>query len=310
MANRLAALAPLFVAPFILASGLARADVAVERTKSGAVVTLDGQPFAEYLVRSGSKPVVWPLIGPMGKPLTRHYPMASAAGESSDHPHHRSLWFSHGQVNGVDFWLEGKNRGTIEHLEFAEINGGETATIATRNSWKAPDGKEICQDRRRLIFGGGDDARWIDFTITIVASNGPVSFGRTKEGTFGLRMAATMRADKNGKIVNSEGQTDKAAWRQQAAWVDYSGPIDDETFGVAVFNHPSSFRFPTYWHVRTYGLFAANPFGVHYFEKKPAGTGNLVIPAGESVTFKWRFYFHKGDEKQGQVAEHYRQYAS
>ena len=79
---------------------------------------------------------------------------------------------------------------------------------------------------------------------------------------------------------------------------------------MAIFDHPDNPRHPTWWHVRGYGLFAANPFGVSYFEKKPKGTGDLVVPAGESVTFKWRLYFHKGNEKDGKVAEHYREYAS
>jgi hypothetical protein len=49
---------------------------------------------------------------------------------------------------------------------------------------------------------------------------------------------------------------------------------------------------------------------MHNFEKKPKGTGDITIPGGESLTFKYRFYFHKGDDKQGKVAEHYREYAA
>jgi len=277
------------------------AEVTAERTDSGVVIKLDGQPFAEYLARSGSKPVIWPIIGPTGKPITRHYPMGKAPGESHDHPHHRSLWFTHGKVNGVDFWLEGNNRGTIEHQEFAKVEGGRTARIVTHNIWKAPDGKEVCQDERRLVFGGNSDARWIDFNITITASNGPLTFGRTKEGTFGVRMAATMRPDKGkgGKIVNSEGHTDKSAWAKQAAWTDYHGPIDGETVGLAILNHPSSFRFPTHWHVRTYGLFAANPF---------MKEGHTIEP-GDTITLRYRVFLHRGDQKQGGVAEEFKRYA-
>ncbi|HPY50992.1 MAG TPA: PmoA family protein, partial [Sedimentisphaerales bacterium] len=103
---------------------------------------------------------------------------------------------------------------------------------------------------------------------------------------------------------------DGDTWAKRAAWCDYYGPVNGEVVGVAVFDHPSNPRHPTWWHVRDYGLYAANPFGIHDFEKKPAGTGNLTIPAGQSVTFKWRFYFHKGNEIEGKVAEHFRQYAS
>ncbi|HEX42722.1 MAG TPA: hypothetical protein ENN81_11790, partial [Phycisphaerales bacterium] len=80
--------------------------------------------------------------------------------------------------------------------------------------------------------------------------------------------------------------------------------------GVAVFDHPSNPKHPTWWHVRTYGLFAANPFGVHDFEKEPAGTGDITIEAGGRLTWRWRFYFHAGDDTQGKVAEEYARFAS
>jgi hypothetical protein len=128
-----------------------------------------------------------------------------------------------------------------------------------------------------------------------------------------IRLAPTMQlGGKVGKghIINSEGVTDNDTWSTRADWVDYYGPVKGEIVGIAMFDHPDNPRHPTWWHVRDYGLFAANPFGIHDFEKKPAGAGDLVIPAGQSVTFKYRFFFHKGDEKQGKVAEHYRDYAS
>jgi hypothetical protein len=112
-----------------------------------------------------------------------------------------------------------------------------------------------------------------------------------------------------GHIVNSEGLTDGDTWGKRANWCDYYGPVGGEIVGIAIFDHPDNPHHPTWWHVRDYGLFAVNPFGIHDFEKKPAGTGNLVIPAGQSATFKYRFYFHKGDDKQGKVAELYTEYA-
>jgi hypothetical protein len=86
--------------------------------------------------------------------------------------------------------------------------------------------------------------------------------------------------------------------------------VNGEVVGVAIFDHPQNPKHPTWWHVRGYGLFAANPFGQHDFEKKEEGVGDITIPAGESLTFKYRFYFHKGDAEQGRVAGHYREYAA
>jgi len=289
------------------ASGLC-AEVTVEKTDRGAVIKIDGKLFAEYLTDVNGTPAVWPIIGPTGKPLTRAFPMANQPGERQDHPHHRSLWFTHGDVNGLSFW----HRERIKHLEFTRLQSGRAAVVETRNQWLAPDGKPVCEDVRTLTFGTGGKARWIDFDITVSALDRPVKFGDTKEGTFGVRVAATMKVDagKGGHIVNSEGQTDRQAWGKRAKWVDYHGPVDGQTVGIAIFNHPNSFRFPTYWHVRTYGLFAANPFGIHDFTGDKTADGSHVLQPGESMSFHYRVYLHPGDHIQGKVAEAYAAYAN
>jgi len=304
--------------PILLAAGFAvlfgrvgAAEVTAEPSEKGAVVKIDGQLFTEYVVDAGLEPklgpILWPIIGPTGKPVTRAHPMAEGPNERKDHPHHRSLWFNHGDVNGLSFWhLE-----TIRHREFVKMESGRQAVIITRNDWLAPNGQRVCEDERKLIFGADGDARWIDFDITLKATDGPVKFGDTKEGTMGVRVAGTMKVDAKlgGRIVNSEGQTDRDAWGKQAAWVDYHGPVDGQIVGIAVMNHPSSFRFPTYWHVRTYGLFAANPFGLHNFKGSDEYDGSHTLAQGESITLRYRFLFHKGDEKMGKVAQAFAAYA-
>jgi hypothetical protein len=286
------------------------AEITVERSEKGAVVKIDGQLFTEYLVRSGTKPVLWPIIGPTGKPMTRDYPMRNRTGETKDHPHQRSLWFSHGDVNGIDFWGERGKVGTIKHLEFTKIAGGNPAVISTRNAWLGPDGRPVYEDQRVLHFDTDGDARWIDFDITLKATEGEVTFGDTKEGTFGVRMAETLSVDakRGGKIVNSRGEVNGAAWGRAAPWVDYFGPLDGKTVGIAIFNHPDSFRYPTYWHVRTYGLFAANPFGLHDFPGGKKANGAFKVARGESVTLRYRVLLHRGDETEGKVVERFSTY--
>ena len=294
----------------VLCTQFAAAEVTAERSKDGAVVKIDGQPFTEYLVVSGTKPVLWPILGPTGKPMTRAYPMAKVPEEKvRDHVHHRSFWFTHGRVNGVDFW--GENRATIKHREFTKLESGPTAVIEAVNDWLAPDGKKVCEERRTLRFGARDDARWIDFDTTIKATEGPVTFGNTKEGSFGVRVAESMRVDskRGGRIVNSEGQTDGGAWGRPAAWVDYHGPVDGQTVGIAILNHPTSFRFPTHWHVRSYGLFAANPFGLRDFPEGKEKDGSHTIPADQSMTLRYRVLLHRGDEKEGKIAEAFAAYS-
>jgi hypothetical protein len=156
--------------------------------------------------------------------------------------------------------------------------------------------------------------RIIDISATVTADKDELTFGDTKEGTMAIRLAESMRLIRgkkagDGHIVNSEGVRDGETWGKRAKWCDYYGPVGGQVVGVAIFDHPSNPRHPTWWHVRDYGLFAANPFGLHDFEKQPAGAGKLVVPKGQAVTFRYRLYFHKGDEKQGRVAEQYEAFA-
>ncbi len=284
------------------------AEITVEKSEQGAAVKIDGKPFTEYVVKSGTKPILWPVIGPTGKAMTRGWPMNddAPASEKRDHPHHRSFWFTHGEVNGVDFWSEGSKAGRIVHREFAKIEGTPVPTIVAVNDWQDRDGKKICEERQTILFGSDDGRRWIDFTTAMKATEGPLTFGDTKEGAFGVRVAGTMKVDakQGGKIVNSEGQSDGGAWGKPAAWVDYHGPVEGETLGIAILDHPSNFRHPTTWHVRTYGLFAANPFGLHDFAGGDKNVdGKHTIEKGETLTLRYRVLLHKGDEKEGRVAE-------
>jgi hypothetical protein len=292
---------------FVAATGPLSAQVTAEKSEKGVVVKIDGELFTEYLVEVGGKPILWPIIGPTGKPMTRAYPMIEGIeGERTDHPHQASFWFTHGDVNGYSFW----HKDLTKHREFKRIESGETATIIATNDWIGLDGKKVLEDERTLVFGKQGTARYVDFTIVLKATEGPVTFGDTKEGSFGVRVAETMKVDAKlgGKIVNSEGQTDRDAWGFPAAWVDYHGPVDGETVGIAILNHPSSFRFPTHWHVRTYGLFAANPFGLSDFPS-PAKDGEHTLQKGDELTLRYRVIFHSGDEKDADIAGAFAVYA-
>ena len=126
-----------------------------------------------------------------------------------------------------------------------------------------------------------------------------------------VRVAKSMQLlHGDGHIVMSTGVRDAETWGKRAAWCDYFGTVNEKTVGIAIFDHPKNPRHPTWWHVRDYGLFAANPFGVHDFEKKPKGEGDLIVPAGKSITFRYRLIFHEGDEKQAGIAELYKNYST
>ncbi len=278
-------------------------------------VEINGKLFTEYNFQDVPRPFFYPVIGPTGVPVVRHHPMKDInPDEAKDHVHHKSLWFTHGEVNGEDFWGEGSRSGKVVHDRFIEVSSGpKVGVIKSKNKWVAKSGELVCMDTRTHRFYNRDDGQVMDFEITIHASEGKVVLGDTKEGSMAIRLAPTMRLKGKvgkGHIVNSEGDKDGGTWGKRAKWCDYYGPVNGETVGVAIFDHPDNPKHPTWWHVRDYGLFAANPFGQHDFERKEKGIGDIAIPAGESLTFKYRFYFHKGDDKQGKVAAQYRQYAA
>jgi hypothetical protein len=237
--------------------------------------------------------------------------METVSGENHDHPHQRSFWFTHGNVNGIDFWGEDPKSGTIRETDRSiVVEGPVLGRLATRDDWQAPDGRRVCRDERAVTFYRTRDARIIDFEIKLHADDGPVTFHDTKEGMFGLRVASTMDVDRKmgGKITNAEGLTDASAWGQPSRWVDYVGPVNKKTVGIAVLNHPASFRYPTTWHVRTYGLFAANPFGWHDFGRSTSG--DYTIPAGQSIGFRYRVILHEGATDSGLLERLFESYAS
>ncbi len=289
------------------------AQFEVKQHAEGVQVVRNGKLVAEYLTKSFSKPIIWPILGPTGAKMTRDYPMVpDSKDEAHDHPHHRSLWFTHGDVNGVDFWLEGEGKGGVtKHLEFTQVQGGKSAVIGSRNAWVSPKGETILTDSRRFTFGADATSNWIDCEVLLKASEGDLHFGDTKEGTFGVRVAESMKVDakKGGRIVNSDGQSDGAAWGKPANWVDYVGPVGSETLGIAILCHPTTFHHPNRWHVRTYGLFAANPFGEHHFTGAEKPTDGVRIKKGEQLLFRYRVLLHTGDEKAANIAGHYSDFA-
>lgn len=272
------------------------------------------------------KPFFYPIIGPTGENMTRHWPMKEGSkDEAQDHIHHRGMWYGLGNVNGFDFWhfsgdknKEGKVFGSIVHrsMNGVSMSGGKIS-ITTKSDWvefKNPKSK-ICSDKRVFTLSkGADDALIVDAKITLIADSGEVTINDDKEGAWSIRTLPTLRLEGDvakGAIINSEGQTGKGAWGKRAKWVDYYGPDRaGNAVGIAIMDHPENPRHPTWWHARHYGLFTANPFGQANFEKDaPENAGKYVIKDGESVTFRYRTIFHKGNATDAKIAEAYDAFA-
>ena len=312
----------------IISSAAADSPSASSNEKPGVQITesagklrveINGQLFTEYNFADVPRPFFYPVYGPGDAAMTRNWPLKDVPGEEHDHTHHRGLWLAHSSVNGVDCWTENSN-GRILHAGFDEIKSGQDmGIIKSRDNWVSTNGTVLCTDDRTLrVYNRPENERLFDFEVTIHASHGNVTFGDNKDGMLAIRLAETMRLTPNkfnqgkptGHIVNSEGVRDADTWGKRADWVDYSGPVNDKIVGIAIFDHPKNPRHPTSWHVRDYGLFAANPFGKHDFEKlKDEHAGDLLILSGKSITFRYRIYLHEGDEKQAKVAERYAEFA-
>ncbi len=293
------------------------AQVNITRQAGEIAVAIDGKPYTVfYLAPGGNKPYVYPLRTADGVVVTRHFPMEDFPGEIKDHPHHRGMFFSHGDINGFNFWAtepSSKNpkRASMALKKIVEAKGGKkSGTIKVVFDGLDPGGKPIMTETRTLVFHTGPKLRIIDYEIRIDPLE-TLKFGDTKEGTFGIRLATSMQEDKGGRMVNAEGkETEKNVWGKRSAWVDYCGPVDGQTVGVAILDHPSNPRHPTYWHTRAYGLHAANIFGVHDFENDKTKDGSLTVNKGQPLRFRYRIVIHPGDTKAADIAGLYREYST
>jgi len=301
----------------VLAALSLNAQVKITRGTDRISVEIDGKPYTDYFLSAdGNKPYVYPLRTASGILVTRHFPMEDVPGETHDHPHHRGMFFSHGDINGVNFWateasVQNPKKGSMVLKKVIEAKGGaKSGTIKAIFDGLDPSGKPMMTETRTLTFYPGPELRIIDFEIKIDALR-QLNFADTKEGTFGIRLATPMTEDRSGRMVNAEGaETQKNVWGKQSPWVDYFGPLEGRTVGVAIFDNPANPRYPTYWHARAYGLFAANIFGVRDFTGDKTKDGTLTVEAGKSVTFRYRVVIHPGDVRTTHIAELYREYTS
>ena len=300
-----------------------------QQGKDKISVEIDGKPFTDFYIGGGiAKPYLHPLRTADGIIVTRAFPMSSdVAGEAHDHPHHRGLWFTHGDVNGYDFWAneesqtaanKGKGRVVLERVDkFA--TGKKSGTLSASFAWKIPSGETLLIESRKMTYYSDPQQRTIDFDITL-SPQVEVKFGDTKEGMFAMRLAAPLEEEqpkdiaapkRTGKMVNAQNKSsEKNVWGKRSEWVDYSGQIDGAAVGVAVFDHPSNARYPTYWHARGYGLFASNIFGRHDFENDPSRDAGLTIRPGQPLRFRFRVVIHPGDVNTAGIRDAYEAWVS
>ena len=291
-------------------------------------IKFDGQPFTSYIwPEDMEKPVLYPLRTSKGSIVTRGFPLDPRPGERVDHPHHVGHWFNYGDVNGLDFWNNSyavpeekkMNYGSIGHEKILKTSSSAgKGVLEVETSWRNFSGEILLKEVTSFIFSGNETLRTIERTSTLTALDNAVEFKDNKEGLFGIRMDRAFESptDKpelftdaegnptevkvmnnegvNGSYLSSEGLTEEEVWGTRAKWVSLSAEKEGEKISVAILDHPKNPGYPTYWHARTYGLFAANPLGQAVFSNGNEVL-NFSLDAGESVTFRYLILIQSGE---------------
>jgi Methane oxygenase PmoA len=291
-------------------------------------VSIGGKPFTSYIWPERlKKPVLYPLRDASGTLVTRGWPFDPRPGERVDHPHHVGLWFDYGDVNGVDFWNnsdaldphEQAKMGVIVHRALVEARSGvDAGTLVADSDWVAPGGVPLLRERAMFVFRGDATTRTVDRVTTLTAFDRRVVFNDNKEGLFGMRVARQLEqpsstaevftdasgraaavpvldnAGITGSYTSSEGKTGDAVWATRGRWTMLTGQIGPQALTLGILDHPQNPGFPTYWHARGYGLFAANPLGRKIFTDGKQPALDLTLEPGASVTFRYRLVILQG----------------
>ena len=309
-------------------SGL-KIRLVVEEAEKKVDVMIDGKLFTSYCWPDNvMKPVLYPVMTSEGTEVTRGYPLRPRPGERIDHPHHIGIWFNYGNVDGFDFWNnstaipESKKSGygAIKHLKINQIKEGVgEAKMITTESWIDPAGKELLSEKTEYHFIAKGSTRIIDRVTTLTATGKDVSMKDNKEGVMAIRVARQLELPSKDEVImtdakgnpttvkkmsndgvsgsyrSSEGIKDDAVWSTRAKWMDLHGVISGEKIAIVMCDHPKNQSYPTYWHARGYGLFAANPLGWSVFTQGKEKL-DYRIPAGKSSVFRYRIIIHSGSD--------------
>jgi hypothetical protein len=287
--------------------------VSVTQEANHLHVEMNGAPFTDYWFgtredRPYVRPFFYPILASDGTPATSdQYNVPKG-----DHPHHQSMWVAHEDVDGVNHWLiVGKPQAQQKHLGFDKVSDDG---FVEKLEWDDPQRKPQLDETRSVRFIPYDDgSRGVDLTVALTpAGETAVTLHDAKDaGLCAVRLIKAI--SDTATITNSVGQTgEKACWGKPADWCDESGTINGKPYGIAMFDAPGNYGHPTHWHVRQYGLLAANPFGLHEFDPKnvPKGAGDLKIEPGKTVTFHYRVIVHIGDAAAARLDEKFKQFAA
>jgi hypothetical protein len=335
-AKRYERLLRLVVAIGLVSAAMMAASVELKRSEDQIEVTIGGKPFTTYYFHKDvAKAYLMPLQTPSGVIVSRPFPVFNDVSMADRklpgfEPHQRPLYSNHGDIDGVDFWSEVVFSSTnarpdakqpaarrlvcaYGHMTLMKLeqvnNGPDSGTIHARFSLEDPNNRVLGEQTQTYTFHGDDRTRTIDCEYIFYALDNPIVFGDTKEGTFAIRLNAELSTP-HDHMLNSRGAVgEPAIWGKPADWVDYSGTVSGKTVGVVAFDHPSSFRHPTTWHARAYGLLAANPFAAREFTSDEKQDGSWTVPERKTITLRYRVVIYDGAFTPVQLADMYKLYS-
>jgi methane monooxygenase PmoA-like len=305
-------------------------------------IAIGGKPFTSYIWPERlKKPVLYPVQSAGGTIVTRGWPLDPRPGERVDHPHHVGVWFNYGDVNGIDFWnnsdtlkpAEAAKMGTVFHRRIVEAkSGADRGLLTIEADWVGPGNTTLLRERTSFVFTGGPGTRTIDRTTTLTAVDRRVVFNDNKEGVFGLRVArqlehpsktAEVFTDASGKATavpkldntgitgrytSSEGRTGDDVWGTRGRWTMLAGQIEARPVALAIVDHPENPGFPTNWHARGYGLFAANPLGPHVLSDGRQPRLDLALEPRRSTTFRYRLVILDEQATADRIEQEFREF--
>lgn len=248
-----------------------------------------------HFAPSAPRPYFFPVTGPSGVSLTRMgHPGAP------NHDHHRSLWFAHNDLMGIDFWSENKPPRIRQSQWYAIEDGDDRATVALELEWL--DGHDPKPVLRQDVFATlrPHDVGWtLELQSTFRADAEGIEFRQNNFGVLGLRVAKSLSVVFGGGVITgSDGQVNEANLFGKAnRWLDYSGPIklnndseklnrdaDPETEGLSLISHRSNPQSPICWHVRDDG----------WISPSLSRKASLLVAPESPVTCRYLLFVHSG----------------
>lgn len=211
-------------------------------------------------------PFFYPLLGPSGQSLTR---MGHPGAEN--HDHHRSVWFAHYKVLGIDFWSMDMP-GFIRQLNWYEYrDAADECGMAVNLGWfDGHDPQPLLTQELVVFLHPLEEGEYtLDLQSTFRPTAAELEFQQTNFGFLAVRVAKSIAAHFGaGQLTGSSGeQGEPKLFGQAHPWMDYSGPVavpegagavQVRTEGITYFDHPSNPHYPAKWHVREDGWMGAS----------------------------------------------------